>query len=84
VALDLDPDEREQIEKMLYVIETRPEKLRALLAENIKLRQFLSLVRKFRRRQHALVQRSMDQLPRADDAGAWENLILDSREESTE
>lgn len=82
--LDLDPDEREELKKMLYILETQPEKLSAMLAENIKMRQFVSLVRKFRRRQHALVQRALDRLPRAGDAMAWENLIIESGEEFTE
>jgi hypothetical protein len=83
-VLDLDPDEREELKKMLYIIETHPERLRALVAENIKLRQFLSMVRKFRRQQHALVQRAMDRLPRSNDAGAWENLLIESGEDVTD
>jgi hypothetical protein len=82
MALDLDPNEREELKKMLYILETHPERLRPLIAENIKLRQFLSMVRKFRRHQHSLVQHAMDRLPRANDAGAWENLIIESGEES--
>jgi hypothetical protein len=81
-VLDLDPDEREELKKMLYILETHPERLRALVAENIKLRQFLSMVRKFRRQQHALVQHAMDRLPRSNDAGAWENLLIESGEDS--
>ncbi|HZF19474.1 MAG TPA: hypothetical protein VE008_07185 [Burkholderiales bacterium] len=67
---------------MLYILETHPEKLRALVAENIKLRQFVSLVRKFGRSQHALVQNALKQLPRIDDSNAWETAVLDSREET--
>lgn len=81
MALDLDPDEREEMKKMLYILEKHPERLAALIAENIKLRQFLGVVRKFRRQQHALVQHAMDRLPRANDAGAWENLIIEAGEE---
>jgi hypothetical protein len=81
MALYLDPDEREELKTMLYIIETYPARLSAMLAENIKMRQFVSLVRKNRRRQHALVQYALDKLPRAGDAQAWENLIIDSGEE---
>jgi hypothetical protein len=83
MALHLSQDEREELDRLLYIVEQNPWKLRALVAENIKLRQFLSSVRKYHRFQHSIVQHQMDELPRANDAGAWENLALDSLGEST-
>jgi hypothetical protein len=83
MALHLNQSEREELDKLLYILEQHPWKLRALVAENIKLRQLLSSVRKYHRYQHAIVQHQMDELPRANDAGAWENTALDSLGEST-
>jgi len=48
MVLDLDPPERDKSKECSTSWKTHPEKLRALVAENIKLRQFVSLVRKFR------------------------------------
>jgi len=84
MVLDLDPGEREELAKLLFVLEAHPEKLPALVAENMKLRKLLSAVRKYHRYQHAIVQHLMDELPRVDDAHAWENIVAESREELPE
>ena len=81
MVLDLSHDEREELAKLRYILETHPGKADALIAENIKLRHFASAVRKHRRYQHAIVQHLLDELPRAGDAKAWESLVADSREE---
>lgn len=82
MVLDLNETELEELEKLLYVLETHPQKLRALVAENIKLRQFLSAVRRYHRYQHATVQHMMEDLPRADGSKAWESLVLVAAGES--